>query len=117
MKYEIRNTGLKLISNSELRFKNEEVEIRNGIEITTLANFGERCESLLCTLYLVPCTYLFASKKNSVRTYSQSTSKRDPAVLFVFDCQQETGTEGKTHGNLWCLHQFERSSNRRNSLK
>ena len=56
------------------------------------------------------------SEKNLVKTYSQSTSKRDPAVLFVFGCQQETGTEGKTHGNLWYLHQLVRSSNRRNSL-
>jgi hypothetical protein len=48
-KYEIRNTGLKLMSNAEPRFKNEEVGIRIGIGITTLTNFGEKCESLLCT--------------------------------------------------------------------
>ena len=105
------------MSNAELRFKNEEVEIRNGIGITILTNFGEKCEFLHCTWYLVHGTYLFASKENSVKTYSQSTSKRDLAVLFVFGCQQETGTEGKIHGNLWYLHQLVRSSNRRSSLK
>ena len=102
------------MSNAELRLKNEEVEIRNGIGIT---NFGEKCEFLHCTWYLVHCTYLFGSKENPVKTYSQSTSKRDPVVLFVFGCQQEIGTEGKIHGNLWCLHQSERSSNRRSNLK
>ena len=34
------------MSNVELRFKNEEVGIRNGIGIT---NFGEKCEFLHCT--------------------------------------------------------------------
>ena len=40
------------MSNAELRFKNEEVEIRNGIGITTHTNFGEKCEFLLCTSLL-----------------------------------------------------------------
>lgn len=105
------------MSNAEPRFKNEKVGIRNRIGITTLTNFGEKCEFLLYTWYLVHCTYLFASKENSVKTYNQSTLKRDPAVLFAFDSQQETGIEEKTRGNHWYLHQSERSSNRRNSLK
>ena len=104
------------MSNAELRFKNEEVGIRNGIGITTLTNFGEKCESLLCTWYLVHCTYLFAFEENSVKTYSQSTSKRDPADLFAFDFQQGIGNEGKIHGSLWYWLLLERSSNRRSSL-
>ena len=39
------------MSNVELRFKNEEVEIRNGIGISTLTNFGEKCEFLFVPPY------------------------------------------------------------------
>jgi len=130
-KYEVRSTRLKLMSNAELRFKNEEVgemyhvqstNYQVGIRISYETRIATNLSWLLCLVscflkILVHCTYLFSSEENSVRTCNQNTSKRDPAALFVFDCPQETGTEGKTHGSLWCLHQFERSSNRRNSPK
>jgi hypothetical protein len=64
---------------------------------------------VLGTLYLVLRTIVSHVKKLSLRTCSRSTSKFDPAALFVFDYPQGIGNEGKIHEILWYWHLLELS--------
>ena len=116
------------MSNAELRLKNKEVgiHIKDETRITTnlswlLPAYRRQVSRLLIlknlgTLYLVLSTIVSHVKKLSLKICNQSTSKRDPAALFVFGFLPKTGTAGKIHEILLYLRQLVKSSNRRNSL-